>query len=374
VTAPRRRPRLAISLGDPSGVGPEVTAAALARLRGAAPLLFGDASAAEPLAAAGLSLPVVAPGAPLPRTGALVAVTRLARRDRLPGKPSAAGGAAQLAYLAAAFEAVRGGAADALCTAPVSKAQVQRALPGFVGHTEWLEARFPRARSVMMLACERLRIALVTNHVALARVPRAVTAARTAETLAVTYRALRDDLGVARPRLALCALNPHGGEGGAFGDEEARVLAPALAAARRGGTPAEGPFPADGLMFKAAAGAFDAVVALYHDQGLVAVKLLDALGDPAVNVTLGLPIVRTSPDHGTAYDLAGTGRARPDSMEAALRLAADIAVRRRARAAGDARAGAPAIDGGRGLSARSRSRPTRPGPGGGSRALRRGSC
>jgi 4-hydroxythreonine-4-phosphate dehydrogenase len=162
-----------------------------------------------------------------------------------------------------------------------------------------------------------------------------VTAARTAETLAVSDRALRDDLGVARPRLALCALNPHAGEGGAFGDEEARVLAPALAAARRAGAPAEGPFPADGLMFKAAAGAFDAVVALYHDQGLVAVKLLDALGDPAVNVTLGLPIVRTSPDHGTAYDLAGTGRARPDSMRAALRLAAEVAARRAALRRGD---------------------------------------
>jgi 4-hydroxythreonine-4-phosphate dehydrogenase len=326
-------PRVAISLGDPSGVGPEVTAGALARLRGAAPLLFGDASAAGTLADAGLDLPVVAPGAPLPaRGGALVAVTRLAPRDRRPGKPTAAGGAAQLAYLEAAFEAVARGDAAALCTAPLSKAQVARSLPGFVGHTEWLEARFPRARSVMMLACSRLRIALVTNHVALSRVARAVTAARAAETIEVTFRALRDDFGVARPRVALCALNPHAGEGGAFGDEESRVLAPALAAARRHGARAEGPFPADGLMFRAAAGDFDAVVACYHDQGLVPVKLLDALGDPAVNVTLGLPIVRTSPDHGTAYDLAGTGKARPDSMLAALRLAVEIAGRRGRRA------------------------------------------
>lgn len=307
-----------------------MTAAALRSLRGS-PLLFGDASAAELLAAAGLSLPIVAPGDLPPRGGALVAVTRLGKRDRRPGKPTGAGGAAQLAYLETAFAAVHRGDADALCTAPISKAQVQRSLPGFVGHTEWLEERYPGSRSVMMLACRRLRIALVTNHLALAQVPRAVTAARTAETLAITYRALRDDFGVARPRLALCALNPHAGEQGSFGDEETRVLAPALAAARRAGTPAEGPFPADGLMFKAAKGAFDAVVALYHDQGLVAVKLLDALGDPAVNVTLGLPIVRTSPDHGTAYDLAGTGQARPDSMRRALRLAVETATRRAAR-------------------------------------------
>jgi len=322
------RPRIAISLGDPSGVGPEVTAAALGQLPGVTPLVFGDAAAAELLAAAGLSLPVISPGDPLPAGGALVAVTRLAPRDRRPGKPAARGGAAQLAYFEVAFEAVRCGHAAALCTAPVSKAQVARSLPGFVGHTEWLEARFPRARSVMMLACERLRVALVTNHLALARVPRAVTAARVAATIAVTFRALRDDFGIARPRLALCALNPHAGEQGAFGDEEARMLSPALARARRAGARAEGPFPADGLMLGAATGRWDALVACYHDQGLVPVKLLDALGDPAVNVTLGLPIVRTSPDHGTAYDLAGTGRARPDSMVAALRMAAEVAARR----------------------------------------------
>jgi 4-hydroxythreonine-4-phosphate dehydrogenase len=331
VTAARAgRARIAISLGDPSGVGPEVTAGALARLRGAAPLVYGDASAQGLLAAAGVQLPVVGPGDPPPARGALVAVTRLAARDRRPGRPTAAGGAAQLAYLEAAHAAVARGDAAALCTAPVSKAQVQRALPGFVGHTEWLEERWG-TRTVMMLACARLRIALVTNHLALAEVPRAITAARTAETIAVTWRALRGDFGIARPRLALCALNPHAGEGGAFGDEEARVLAPALAAARRRGALAEGPFAADGLMFRAAAGDFDAVIALYHDQGLVPVKLLDALGDPAVNVTLGLPIVRTSPDHGTAYALAGRGEARPDSMLAALRLALGLAARRRAR-------------------------------------------
>ncbi len=325
-----RPARIAISLGDPSGIGPEVTGAALALLgREVEPLVFGDPGVLDRGPGA-LGLPVIPPGAPIPPGGAFVAVTRLAPGALRPGHPTRPGAAAQLAYLEAAFEAVRRGLADSLCTAPVSKAQVGRVLPGFVGHTEWLEARCGVRRSVMMLAGERLRIALVTNHVALARVRRALTPALVAETIAITHRALRQDLGVPRPRLALAAWNPHAGDQGTFGDEEATLLAPALALAGRRRTPARGPFPADSIFFRAALGEFDAVIALYHDQGLIPVKLLDAvLHDPAVNVTLGLPVVRTSPDHGVAYDLAGTGRASPASMVAALRLAARVAAVRR---------------------------------------------
>jgi 4-hydroxythreonine-4-phosphate dehydrogenase len=325
-------PRIAISLGDPSGIGPEVTAAAIQALRReVAPVVFGDPrSFARELAS--LRLPVVEPGRPVPRGGALVPVTRLRASDARPGRPAPAGGAAQLAFLEAAFEAVRRGEAAALCTAPVSKAQVALASPGFVGHTEWLEARCGVRRSVMMLAGERLRIALVTNHVAFGALRKAITRARIVETLAITHRALRADLGIARPRLALAALNPHAGEGGAFGDEEARLLLPALARARALGAPAAGPFPADSVFFRAALGEFDAVVALYHDQGLIPVKLLDAVNaDPAVNVTLGLPIVRTSPDHGVAYDIAGKGKASAASMIAALRLAARMVAARARR-------------------------------------------
>ncbi len=331
--APRpSAPRIAISLGDPSGIGAEVTAAALLALRGEVePLLFGDPG----LLSRGLSalrLPVVGLGAPVPPGGALVAVTRLPAAALRAGRPSARGASAQLAFLTAAFDSVVNGQAAALCTAPVSKAQVARVLPGFVGHTEWLEARCGAARSVMMLAGERLRVTLVTNHAPLSRVRRALTPALIAETIAVTWRALRDDLGLARPRVALAAWNPHAGDGGLVGDEEAALLAPALRLAARGRTPAAGPFPADSVFFRAALGEFDAVVALYHDQGLIPVKLLDAVtGDAAVNVTLGLPLVRTSPDHGVAYSLAGTGKANPASMIAALRLAAKIAaVRARA--------------------------------------------
>jgi len=329
------RPRIAISLGDPSGIGAEVTAGALATLRREIePLAFGDRRLfARELS--GLRLPVVAAGDPLPPGGALVAVTSLPAADVRPGHPTPAGASAQLAFLIAAFEAVRRGQAAALCTAPVSKTQVASVLPGFVGHTEWLEARCQVRRSVMMLAGARLRVALATNHVAFGRLRRLLTADRIAETLAITHRALRADMGIRRPRLALAALNPHAGERGEFGDEERTLLAPALARARALGAPAAGPYPADSVFFRAALGEFDAVVALYHDQGLIPVKLLDAVnGDPAVNVTLGLPIVRTSPDHGVAYDIAGKGKANPASMIAALRLAARMAVGRARRRKG----------------------------------------
>jgi 4-hydroxythreonine-4-phosphate dehydrogenase len=323
-------PRIAISLGDPSGIGGEVTARALEALgRRVVPLVFGDPRVfARDLGA--LRLPVVERGARLPRGAAAVVASRLPAAAVRPGRPHPAAGAAALAALEAAYDAVARGDAEALVTAPVSKAQVARALPGFVGHTEWLEARTGTRRSVMMLAGDRLRVALVTNHVAMARLRRLVTPSRIAETIAITARALSRDLGVARPRVAVAAMNPHAGEGGAFGDEERRVIAPALALAARRGARASGPYPADSVFFRAARGEFDAVVALYHDQGLIPVKLLDALlGDPAVNVTLGLPIVRTSPDHGVAYDLAGKGRASAASMIAAIRLAARIAAARR---------------------------------------------
>ena len=327
--------RVAVSLGDPSGIGPEVTAGALAALRRRiVPLVFGDASFARVARSAGLDLPVVAPGDPFPRGGALVRVTRLAAADRRPGRPCPAGGAASLAYLEAAFDALARGHAGALCTAPLAKAQVALSLPGFVGHTEWLEARGGGSRSVMMLAGRRLRVALVTNHLSLRDAIRKLTPAGIAEVAAIASEGLRRDMGIARPRIAIAGLNPHAGEGGAFGDEESRIVAPAVARARAAGVDAHGPFPPDSVYFRAALGEFDAVVALHHDQGLIPVKLLDAvLGDSAVNVTLGLPFVRTSPDHGVAWDLAGTGRASDRSMRAALRLAAGI-VRRREAAAG----------------------------------------
>lgn len=328
----RRRPRIAVSLGDPSGVGPEVTAAAIRALRGELhPLVFGD-----PILFArhfgGLGLPTVGPGEPLPAAGALVAVTHLPAAAARPGRPVPVGGAAQLAFLEDAYEAVVRGDAAALCTAPVSKAQIARFSEGFMGHTEWLEERTGAPRSVMMFDGDRLRVALVTTHEPFERVRKLLTPARIAETIRIVHRAMRDDLGIPRPRVALAALNPHAGEAGHLGDEEARLLAPALKLAARAGAPALGPFPADSVFNRAALGQFDVVVALYHDQGMIPVKLLDSVGlQAAVNVTLGLPIVRTSPDHGVAYDIAGKGKAKAESMIAAMRLAARIAARRAKR-------------------------------------------
>ena len=322
----RPKPLVAISMGDPSGIGPEVIAGALARTavrRAVTPLVFGDDAAyARACRAAGVadSLARIDPGEAVPRGGALVRVSRLAAADRRPGKPSPAGGDAQGRYLEAAIAAVRDGAADAICTAPISKAAIHAAGWNFPGHTELLAERFGVKRVVMMLAGPVLRVVLATTHVALRDVPSHLTPEGIAEVLQITARSLRERLAIARPRIAVCALNPHAGEGGLFGDEEARIIAPGIELARAAGVRAEGPFPADGLFPRAARGGWDAVLAMYHDQGLIPLKTVHL--ETAVNATLGLPIVRTSPDHGVAYDIAGKGRADPTSMAEALLLAA----------------------------------------------------
>ncbi|HXN56158.1 MAG TPA: 4-hydroxythreonine-4-phosphate dehydrogenase PdxA [Myxococcales bacterium] len=309
---------LAVSLGDPCGVGPEVVAAALEDPRVTAriaPIVFGDRGA---LAAAAELRRV-------PLRCAVREVTHLPRAERLPGKPQGDGaraGAAALAYVDAAIDSVLSGEAQALCTAPLSKHRVSLSAPGFAGHTEHLAQRFG-AEVAMMLAGPRLRVALATNHLALSEVPGRLTAARLTFVVRLCSRELSLRFGVARPRIAVCGLNPHAGDGGIFGDEEARLVSPAIADARKDGIDAQGPFAADGLFPRAVAGAFDAVVALYHDQGLIPAKLLDFR--ETVNVTLGLPHPRTSPDHGTADDIAGTGTADAEPMIQALLLAARLA-------------------------------------------------
>ena len=217
----RPLPRIAISLGDPSGIGPEVTAAAVRALQGElSPLIFGDPILFD-RHFRGTRLPVVGAGEPLPAGGALVAVTHLPAFAARPGRPAPVAGAAQLAFLEDAFAAVVRGDAAALCTAPVSKAQVARFSEGFAGHTEWLEERTAAPRSVMMFDGERVRVALVTTHVPFAELTRLLTPALVAETIRIVHRAMRDDFGIARPRVALAALNPHAGEAGLIGDEEA---------------------------------------------------------------------------------------------------------------------------------------------------------
>ena len=316
--------RLGITLGDPCGIGPEVTARALAALAsrpeglGFVPVVFGQRSVwARAQAVTGVAdvLPAEA----------LVESDDASLADLPWGGPHPRAGLASLRYLARATEALRVGQVDALCTAPLSKAAVKSHASHFRGHTEYLQEAFGLARVVMLMASPRLRVALATTHVALAEVSRRLTVDGLCEVARLTVRELTTRFGIAKPRLAVCGVNPHAGEQGAFGDEELRVVAPAVARLKAEGLAVEGPLAADGLFASLHTGRAhcDAVLAMYHDQGLVPFKML-AFHD-GVNVTLGLPRPRTSPDHGTAYDIAGRGVADAQSMEAALVLAAQLA-------------------------------------------------
>jgi 4-hydroxythreonine-4-phosphate dehydrogenase len=237
--------------------------------------------------------------------------------------PEPASGRAMAEYISWACDACIGGDAAGMVTAPINKQALQAAGVHFPGHTELLADRCKVDEVVMMLAGERLRVCLVTTHCALRDVPQRLTAQRLLATIRIASASLERQFGLKQPRLAVLALNPHAGEGGLFGDEEARQIVPAIEAARDEGINASGPHSADTLFWFAAQGQYDAVICMYHDQGLIPLKLLHF--DDGVNVTLGLPIVRTSVDHGTAYDLAGTGQASPASMIAAVKMAAMMA-------------------------------------------------
>jgi len=329
-------PRIGITMGDPAGIGPEIVVKALsnpALHEAARPLVLGDPGAIGAFVGKnpGLSLREVGKAG---EAGGRPSVVNLLPTSRLdpallrPGVPTVEGGEAMVAAIARAVELAIRGDLDGVVTAPISKTLMQRAGHAYEGHTQLLAHLTGAREVVMMLAGERLRVTLVTIHCALREVPRLLTGEAVLRTLVLTDRGLRSDFGIHAPRLAVAALNPHAGEEGLFGDEEERIIAPAVQQARSRGIDAAGPLPADTVFVKAVSGAFDAVVCMYHDQGLIPLKLLHF--SDGVNVTLGLPIVRTSVDHGTAYDIAGTGRADPSSLEAAVRTAALISVHRRA--------------------------------------------
>lgn len=290
------RPRLAVTLGDPRGIGPELVSAALA----------------DPVLAAEAQLVPVGP------RGTDVDVAEAVGRWR-PTDDDAAAGRLAGAAVERAVELALGGAVHGIVTAPLDKGALAAAGYEDVGHTELL-ARLTGHRTVMCLASERLRVVLATTHRALREVPDALTPALIAETVRVTRGGLTRWFGLAMPRLALCALNPHAGDGGRFGTEDDTILAPAARAAG-----ITGPLPADTVFVRAMRGEFDAVIAPYHDVGMTAIKV--ASFGHAVNVTFGLPFPRTSPDHGTARDIAGRGVADASSFRAAVRLAAEAAVR-----------------------------------------------
>ena len=324
------RPRLAITMGDPCGVGPEICVKAMQSPEIAqlcAPFVIGDRRAMErALSVCGSNLKIREIDRPEDASGRaegtipLLPLSQLSAPDLIYGNPTEAAGDAVFRYICAAARLCLDGSVAAMVTAPISKEAMHRAGHAYPGHTELLAELCGSDDFVMMLAGDRLRVSLVTIHEALADVPRLVTFESVLKTIRVTEAGVKRLTGISRPHLAVTALNPHCGEAGKFGDQERTIIAPAIEAARREGIDACGPLSADTLFHFAMKGGYDGIVAMYHDQGLIPLKM--AHFDDGVNITLGLPIIRTSVDHGTAYDLAGTGRASERSMLAAIKMAA----------------------------------------------------
>ncbi len=328
---------LAVTMGDPAGVGPEIIVKAWQALRAQGPafLVIGDfdllKSAAtgggvtlRRIAAPDDALSVFANALPvldIPLQGPVVA-----------GRPSPAHAQAVIRWIETGAGLSLSGAVSGLVTAPIAKAPLYEAGFQFPGHTEYLgELTRPQdgrnsGGPVMMLAAPGLRTTLVTIHEPLSAVPQLLSTDRIVAVATITAEALTRDFGLSNPRLAMAALNPHAGEGGALGREELEIIGPASVELRRMGIDCTNPAPSDSLFHPDARRTYDAAVCMYHDQALIPVKMLDFWG--GVNITLGLPIVRSSPDHGVGYDIAGRGLARPDSLIAALRVAAEIADRR----------------------------------------------
>jgi 4-hydroxythreonine-4-phosphate dehydrogenase len=323
---------IALSLGDPAGIGPEIVVGAWRALRESGPafVVIGDFTTLARICGPEAATPIdrLADG-PALFADHLPVLDLPLPAPASPGAPDPAAAPSIAAWIDRAAALALTGEASALVTAPIAKAPLYKAGFKFPGHTEFLGERTgARDAPVMMLAAGDLRCALVTIHEPLAKVPGALSLEAIVRVGMTTAEALKRDFGIAAPRLAVAALNPHAGEDGALGGEEAAIIAPAVRALQAAGIAARGPFPADTLFHPEARMTYDAALCMYHDQALIPVKMLDFWA--GVNITLGLPIVRTSPDHGVAYDIAGKGVARPDSLIAALRLAAAIAARRAA--------------------------------------------
>lgn len=328
---------LAVSMGDPAGIGLELAARVWADRKGAPPFfLVGDAGAFERASARlGLAKPmlhVIADAADVGAGDALCIMQTPLAMSETPGAPDPVNAGATIAAIERGVAAVREGVASGLVTLPIAKSVLHTADFGFPGHTEfiahltandaWVRTRGP----VMMLAGASLKVALATVHTPLKDVPATLTRDRIMHTARVVAEALRRDFGIASPRIALCGLNPHAGEDGHIGREEIEVINPAAEQLRGEGIDISNARSADALFHEEARQSYDAVIALYHDQGLIPIKTLHFWD--GVNVSLGLPIIRTSPDHGTGFDIAGKGLARADSFRAALHMAWQMAERR----------------------------------------------
>lgn len=308
---PAKLPRIALTMGDPLGIGPEVIVKALSRpavRRGAEFVILGSKRVFEKI-----------PGFARLESAKVVAFADVAPHDG--GISPLTAGRLSIRALEAAVELIKNGGANALVTAPISKDHVVRAGFGFHDHTEYLSDAFGARRHAMMLFHSRLRVVLTTVHVPLKKIFADITVSNVIEKLELTEDALKTRFGIKRPRVAVCGVNPHAGENGVLGDEEKRVIAPAIRKflAKSSQIDVSGPEPADTVFYRALQGRFDAVLCHYHDQGLIALKSTGF--EDGVNLTLGLPFVRTSPDHGTAFDIAGKGIADPSSMIRAVKAA-----------------------------------------------------
>jgi 4-hydroxythreonine-4-phosphate dehydrogenase len=333
------RPIIAITMGDPVGIGPEIIPKALVEssiYKVCRPLVLGDvavmSAASERFNTEIQIYSVDSPEAGTYQQGTIdvVGLSDLDYSRLEHGHPTRETGGAMVAYINQAIDWAMAGRIQGLTTCPINKVALHMAGFEFNGHTELLAERTKTSDYIMMLAGSRLRVALVTIHLPLAQVPGKLTAETVFKTIQMTDDALRRAFGIPKPRLAVAALNPHAGEGGLFGDEEIRIISPAVNKAGKAGIDVSGPHPPDTLFHRALKGQWDAVVCMYHDQGLIPFKMVHF--SDGVNVTLGLPIVRTSVDHGTAYDIAGTGKADPGSLLAAIRMAAEHATFGAARA------------------------------------------
>ncbi|WP_121063578.1 4-hydroxythreonine-4-phosphate dehydrogenase PdxA [Chachezhania antarctica] len=317
---------IALTCGEPSGIGPEIAVAAWAALPRPCPFVWiGDPRhLPEGTPVTELASPAAMDSDPPDRFPVL-------RHDfaapAVPGQPDPANAAGVIAVIERAVALAQSGEASAVCTAPIhKKALIDGANFAYPGHTEFLAALGSAPRAVMMLASDQLRVVPATIHIALQDVPAALTPALLRDTIEITAKGLRDQFGIARPRIAVAGLNPHAGEGGAMGRQELDWINDLVAEMQAEGHALTGPHPADTLFHAAARARYDAAVAMYHDQALIPIKTLDF--DRGVNVTLGLPFIRTSPDHGTAFDIAGKGLANPTSLIEALKLAQRMAASR----------------------------------------------
>ena len=322
-----RLPRIALTCGEPAGIGPELCLAIAAEAFSCDLVCLGDRALLEERARA-IDSPIVLrayeSGTRQPHTPGTLAVEHHAlAAPSIAGTLDVHNAGFVLNILDRAIDGALAHEFDAIVTAPIHKSLINDAGTAFTGHTEYLAKRTQAPRPVMMLTTGSMRVALATTHLPLKDVSAAITLETVCEVLEVMHRDLTERWGFAAPRIAVCGLNPHAGEGGHLGDEEIRVIAPAIRLMRARGIEASGPVPADTIFVPQILARYDAVLAMYHDQGLPIVK--HASFERAVNVTLGLPIVRTSVDHGTALELAGTGRAHTGSFIAAVHLALSLA-------------------------------------------------